>query len=64
MVSRTLESSFFFIDIDGIKALRDLEFLVLGNIFNYFPPNLATLLIDYIYNAEKPLNILVKRIII
>ena len=63
MASKTLESSFL-IDISRIRALYNLEFLVLKNTFNHPPPNLVILLIDYIYNAEKPLNTLVKYIII
>ena len=63
MVSRTSKSSFF-INIGGIGALYNLEFLALENAFNYPLPNLVILLIDYIYNLGKPLNILIKRIII
>ena len=61
---QNLGEFFFFIDIGGIEALYDLEFLVLKNTFNYPPPNLVILLVDYIYNSEKPLNILIERIII
>ena len=55
MAGRTLKS-LFLIDISEIGALYDLEFLVLGNAFNYPPPNLVLLLIDYIYNVERPSN--------
>jgi hypothetical protein len=37
---------------------------VLKNIINYPPPNCLLLLIGYIYNAEKPLNILINYSII
>jgi hypothetical protein len=63
MAGRTSESSFL-IDIGEIGALRDLEFLVSGNVFNHPLPNLVPLLVDYIYNVEKPLNTLIERIII
>jgi hypothetical protein len=63
MVNRTLKSSFF-IDISGIKALYNLELLILGNVFNYPLPNLVILLVNYIYNLKKPLNTLIEHIII
>jgi hypothetical protein len=52
------------IDIGEIGALRNLEFLVLGNAFNHPLFNLVLLLVDYIYNMEKPLSTLIEGIVI
>ena len=49
------------IDLSKIKALRNLQILVLGNAIDYPLPDWLLQLIAYINNVEMPLNILVKR---
>ena len=48
-------------DLSGFETLGDLQILMSGNAIDYPPPNWFLLIIDYVYNIERPSNTLINR---